>query len=272
MGLRIMTVAPEIPGGLELIAWLRDRGVAVSLGHSAATVEQARAGYAAGGRTTTHLFNGMSGVDHRPPGLAVAALTDDAAYVELIADGQHVHPAVWDLIARAKPADRLVLISDALPTVRHGHRPGHALRHGHRDPRGPMHARRHRHARGLGHRPGHCGPERGRGTGSTCRSRLRRRAATPLALLGVTDRRRPGSRACSRTSAGPRHARASGVARRSCAGGAPAHVPSGADDAPVALRGAGTHTARGGHAAGIAGDVVEHPLVAVEQLRAPGSA
>ena len=60
-----MTVAPEIPGGLALIEWLRDRGVAVSLGHSAATVEQARAGYAAGGRTTTHLFNGMSGVDHR---------------------------------------------------------------------------------------------------------------------------------------------------------------------------------------------------------------
>ena len=113
-GLRIMTVAPEIPGGLELIAWLRDRGVAVSLGHSAATEAQARAGYAAGGRTTTHLFNGMSGVDHRRPGLAVAALTDDDIYVELIADGHHVHPAVWALIERAKPRDRLVLVSDAL--------------------------------------------------------------------------------------------------------------------------------------------------------------
>ena len=69
-GLRIMTVAPEIPGGLELIAWLAARGVKVSIGHSAATVDEARAGYAAGGRTTTHLFNGMSGVDHRAPGLA----------------------------------------------------------------------------------------------------------------------------------------------------------------------------------------------------------
>jgi N-acetylglucosamine-6-phosphate deacetylase len=113
-GLRVMTVAPEIPGGLELIAWLAARGVAVSLGHSAATVDEARAGYAAGGRTTTHLFNGMSGVDHRSPGLAVAALTDDAAYVELIADGHHVHPALWDLIRRAKPVDRLLLVSDAL--------------------------------------------------------------------------------------------------------------------------------------------------------------
>ncbi len=113
-GLRIMTVAPEIDGGLELIAWLAARGVKVSMGHSAATVEQARAGYAAGGRTTTHLFNGMSGVDHRSPGLAVAALTDDTAYVELIADGHHVHPAVWGLIRRAKPAERLILVSDAL--------------------------------------------------------------------------------------------------------------------------------------------------------------
>lgn len=113
-GLRIMTVAPEIEGGLGLIAWLATRGVRVSIGHSAATVEQARAGYAAGGRTTTHLFNGMSGVDHRAPGLAVAALTDDAAYVELIADGHHVHPAVWGLIRRAKPVDRLILVSDAL--------------------------------------------------------------------------------------------------------------------------------------------------------------
>lgn len=113
-GLRIMTVAPEIESGLELIAWLAKRGVRVSMGHSAATVDQARAGYAAGGRTTTHLFNGMSGVDHRSPGLAVAALTDDDAYVELIADEHHVHPALWGLIRRAKPADRLILVSDAL--------------------------------------------------------------------------------------------------------------------------------------------------------------
>jgi len=56
----------------------------------------------------------MSGVDHRAPGLAVAALTDDEAYVELIADGHHVHPALWGLIRRAKPPDRLILVSDAL--------------------------------------------------------------------------------------------------------------------------------------------------------------
>ena len=113
-GLRVITVAPERPGALALIAALRARGVAVSMGHSAATLEEARAGYAAGGTTTTHLFNGMTGLDHRAPGLAAAALLDDDAYVELIADGLHVHPGLWPLIARLKPADRLLLVSDAI--------------------------------------------------------------------------------------------------------------------------------------------------------------
>jgi len=116
VGLRITTIAPELPGALELIARLRDLGVITSIGHSAATLEEAIAGYAAGGErvTTTHLFNAMSGVDHRAPGLAVVALTLDAAFTELIADGNHVHPSLWPIIVRSKPADRLVLVSDAL--------------------------------------------------------------------------------------------------------------------------------------------------------------
>ena len=113
-GLRLVTVAPELPGAIELIGWLHDRGVAVSIGHSAATLEEAQAGYAAGATSTTHLFNAMSGVDHRAPGVAVAALLEDRAYVELIADGIHVHPALWSLIARSKPDDRLLLVSDAI--------------------------------------------------------------------------------------------------------------------------------------------------------------
>jgi N-acetylglucosamine-6-phosphate deacetylase len=114
-GCRVMTVAPELPGALELIARLRERGVAASMGHSAATLEEAQAGYAAGGTTTTHLFNAMSGVDHHSPGLAVAALTDDDVYVELIADGHHVNESIWPIITRTKPVDRLMLISDAIP-------------------------------------------------------------------------------------------------------------------------------------------------------------
>jgi N-acetylglucosamine-6-phosphate deacetylase len=113
--LRLLTVAPELPGARELIRWLTDQGVAVSLGHSAATLEEAWAGFAAGARSTTHLFNAMTGIDHREPGLALAALLDDAEFVELIADGIHVHPALWALITRLKPANRLLLVSDALP-------------------------------------------------------------------------------------------------------------------------------------------------------------
>jgi N-acetylglucosamine-6-phosphate deacetylase len=113
-GLRITTIAPEIPGALDLIRWLAARGVAASLGHSSATAAEGRAGYAAGARTTTHLFNAMTGVDHRAPGLAVAALLEDDAYVELIADGHHVREALWPLILRAKPADRLLLVSDGI--------------------------------------------------------------------------------------------------------------------------------------------------------------
>jgi N-acetylglucosamine-6-phosphate deacetylase len=113
-GLRVVTVAPELPGAIELIAWFRERGVTVSLGHSAAGVDEAMVGYAAGAASTTHLFNAMRGVDHREPGLAVAALTDDTVAVELIADGIHVHPALWPMITGLKPAGRLILVSDAI--------------------------------------------------------------------------------------------------------------------------------------------------------------
>jgi N-acetylglucosamine-6-phosphate deacetylase len=113
-GLRLLTVAPELPGATDLIGWLHGQGVAVSIGHSAAGADVAWNGYAAGARSTTHLFNAMTGVDHRSPGVAVAALLDDDAYVELIADGIHVHPGIWPLITRLKPRDRLLLVSDAL--------------------------------------------------------------------------------------------------------------------------------------------------------------
>jgi N-acetylglucosamine-6-phosphate deacetylase len=97
-----------------LIGRLAARGVVCSLGHSDATLAEARAGYATGARSTTHLFNAMSGVDHHRPGLAVAALTGDA-YVELIADGHHVDPALWPIVTRTKPTDRVLLVSDAIP-------------------------------------------------------------------------------------------------------------------------------------------------------------
>jgi len=127
-GLRIMTIAPELPGALALIERLAGLGIVPSMGHSAATLDEARAGYRAAGtttaKTTTHLFNAMTGVDHRLPGLAVAALTDDDAYVELVADGFHVHPALWPIILRCKPAGRLILVSDAMSLAGMGDGPG----------------------------------------------------------------------------------------------------------------------------------------------------
>ena len=105
-GLRIMTVAPELPGALELIERLAERGIVVSLGHSVATADEARAGYAAGARSTTHLLNAMTEI-------ADVALHDDAVAVELIADDVHVDPARYPLVARSTPG-RLLLVSDAI--------------------------------------------------------------------------------------------------------------------------------------------------------------
>jgi N-acetylglucosamine-6-phosphate deacetylase len=113
-GLRVITIAPELRGAPELIRRLAALGVRVCLGHSAATVAEARAGYAAGAVSTTHLFNAMGGVVHREPGLALAALLDDEAWVELIADTLHVDPDLWPLIWRLKPVERVVLVSDAI--------------------------------------------------------------------------------------------------------------------------------------------------------------
>ena len=113
-GLSVITIAAELPGALGLIERLSGRGVVVSLGHSAATVDEARRGYAAGARSTTHLFNAMSGLDHRSPGLALAALLDDDVAVELIVDRHHASPDLWPLVTRMKPSSKLLLVSDAL--------------------------------------------------------------------------------------------------------------------------------------------------------------
>ena len=113
-GLRVITVAPELPGALDLIGWLSGRGVVVSLGHSDASYSEATDGYLAGARSTTHLFNAMSGVDHRHPGLAVVALRDPRVWVELIADLVHVHGSLWSIVSGAKPTGTLILVSDGI--------------------------------------------------------------------------------------------------------------------------------------------------------------
>lgn len=107
-----ITLAPELPGGLELIPWLVAGGHRVSLGHSASTYDQAMAAVAAGARQATHLFNRMPPLDHRRPGLAGAALQAAEVAVEIIGDGVHVHPAMVRLAVAAKGASRVLAISD----------------------------------------------------------------------------------------------------------------------------------------------------------------
>lgn len=115
-GVRLVTLAPELPGALELIRDLAGRGVVVSAGHTGASLDEATAAADAGVRWVTHLFNGMAPLHHRRPGIVGAALTDRRLRVGLIADGLHVHPAT---IAAVWPAlrGRLTLVTDAVAAL-----------------------------------------------------------------------------------------------------------------------------------------------------------
>ena len=111
---KMLTIAPEIDGAIELIAEASRRGVVASLGHSDAEMAQAQAAIRAGARHATHTFNAMRPLDHRNPGLLGAVLTDDSVTADIIVDGIHVDPAVVDLFVRAKGLDCAVLITDAI--------------------------------------------------------------------------------------------------------------------------------------------------------------
>lgn len=112
--IRLMTLAPEIAHGLDLIRHARQADIICSAGHSQATYEQMMAAIDVGLSHVTHTFNGMAPLSHREPGILGAALTDDRLMVELIADGVHVHPAAMRLLLRSKPANRVVAISDSI--------------------------------------------------------------------------------------------------------------------------------------------------------------
>jgi N-acetylglucosamine-6-phosphate deacetylase len=111
---RMITIAPELNGAEEVIAEASKRGVCVSIGHSDATLEQARRGIKAGARHATHTFNAMRPLDHRAPGILGEVLTNNQLSADVIADGIHVEPTVIDLLFRAKGIENLVLITDAI--------------------------------------------------------------------------------------------------------------------------------------------------------------
>lgn len=116
-GVRLVTLAPELPGALGVVERLVAAGVVVSAGHSAATWAEARAGFDAGIRAVTHLFNAMPPLDHREPGLAGAALADPRVTIGLIPDGLHVHPALVRIVAEAVGAERLAIVTDAIAAL-----------------------------------------------------------------------------------------------------------------------------------------------------------
>ncbi len=112
-GLRMITIAPELPGGLEAIRRIADAGVVVAVGHTDASADVVLRAVDAGATVVTHLFNGMPPLHHRSPGPVGAALTDDRLTVELIGDGVHVDDRAIDLVRRAAPG-RWTLVSDAV--------------------------------------------------------------------------------------------------------------------------------------------------------------
>ena len=113
-GIRMVTLAPELPGALETIQTLRERGVVVSAGHSLADYDQAVQAFEAGVTAGTHLFNAMPALDHRSPGLAAAILNSNRVTTGLIPDGIHVHPGMVALAWKEKGPHRMAIVTDAM--------------------------------------------------------------------------------------------------------------------------------------------------------------
>ena len=111
---RLMTLAPELPGAAELAAHAIARGVRVSVGHSNATAAETRAAIAAGAVSATHTFNAMRPLDHREPGILGAVLTTDSLFAELICDGIHTAPEMVKLWWKSKGPERAILVTDAM--------------------------------------------------------------------------------------------------------------------------------------------------------------
>jgi N-acetylglucosamine-6-phosphate deacetylase len=130
--LRYMTIAPELPGALDVIREANALGIVTGAGHSAASYEEALEAVAAGVRTSIHTFNGMKPLHHRSPGLLGAALTHPGFTAEVIADGVHVAPTAVDLLVRCKGPDRVILVTDStqfagLPDGRYEREGGRAV-------------------------------------------------------------------------------------------------------------------------------------------------
>lgn len=112
--IKLVTIAPEIEGSLEVISYLQEQNIIASIGHSDATYEEVVTGMKAGASHVTHLYNGMRGLHHREPGVVGASLLHDELTTELIADGIHVRPELIALTYKQKGNERVVLVTDAM--------------------------------------------------------------------------------------------------------------------------------------------------------------
>lgn len=113
---RLVTLAPELPDALAMVQTLSERGVIVGAGHSVATLAEATAGFDAGVRYGTHLFNAMPAIHHREPGLPGALLSDERVTIGVVPDGVHVHPALLKVVWAAA-AHRLNVVTDAMAAM-----------------------------------------------------------------------------------------------------------------------------------------------------------
>jgi N-acetylglucosamine-6-phosphate deacetylase len=126
----MVTLAPERDGALEAVRRVADAGAVAAIGHTDADYARTRAAIDAGARHGTHLFNAMAPLHHREPGPAVALLDDDRVTVELVTDGLHVHPALWELAVRTAGVRRVAAVTDAMAAAG---MPDGAYRLGHLD-------------------------------------------------------------------------------------------------------------------------------------------
>jgi len=115
---KIITVAPELDGAIELIKAITDAGVIVSMGHSDASYSEAEAGLNAGAKGITHIFNAMRGIHHREPGIAGFGLTNPDVYVEVIADPFHLHSKTIEFIFEVKDPQKIIIVSDSVKTAK----------------------------------------------------------------------------------------------------------------------------------------------------------
>lgn len=112
--IKIMTIAPELPGAIEVMRAAAKKGVVLSIGHSMASYDEIELAIDNGAAHVTHIFNAMRPFHHRHPGVILGALLRNELKIELIADKLHVHPAVMELLLKLKGANGIILITDSI--------------------------------------------------------------------------------------------------------------------------------------------------------------